>query len=280
MGQSLINRVQSYEVLETRLEPIGVAESLVAASAALPDGAYTTLRTYRGRRVVELGRHVHRLVESAALSGTPTSLAENLVRQAIAETLRRAGHPESRLRLTYSLAPPRLFVSVEAFKPLPESLYREGARCATLHMHRANPAAKDTRFIARAAAARAGLPPGSEEGLMVDEDGAILEGLSSNFFALQDGVLHAGGDRVLHGTTRELVLEAATGVIPVAPDSAYLADLEKLTECFLTSVSRGVLPVVHIDDTPIGTGRPGLVTGRIAERYAELVEREASDVLV
>ena len=51
-------------------------------------------------------------------------------------------------------------------------------------MRRDNPHAKDTRFIATAQHAYGRLPAGVEEGLIVAADGAILEGLSSNFFAV------------------------------------------------------------------------------------------------
>ena len=46
-------------------------------------------------------------------------------------------------------------------------------------------------------------------------------------------------------------------------------------EAFLTSASRGVLPVVRVDQVQIGNGRPGPVTRELRRRFDELVEREA-----
>ena len=47
-------------------------------------------------------------------------------------------------------------------------------------------------------------------------------------------------------------------------------------EAFLTSASRGIVPIVRIDGVPVGTGRPGPVTGALTEafdrRSAELEE--------
>lgn len=253
------------------LVTLGRHATLKEASATLPDGAYTTFRTYQGRRVLRLGQHVDRLLESAALEGTPGALDLESVREAVGAVLDATAFPESRFRLTF--APPRLFLSVEPFVPLASRLYDEGVACVTVAVHRENPGAKDTRFIATAAAAYGALPEGVEEGLMRAEDGSVLEGLSSNFFAVKGGRLFTEEERVLKGVTRALVLEVAAQVLPTEPVAVRPED--GAHECFITSVSREVLPVVRIDGRPIGNGRPGAVTREIASRFAALVDREA-----
>ena len=250
---------------------IGSHATLKEASAILPDGAYTTFRTYQGRRVLRLGQHVARLLESAALEGVPGILDLGAVRAAVGAALDATTLAESRFRVTF--APPRLFLSVEPFVPLASRLYDEGAACVTVSVRRLNPEAKDTRFIATAAAAYGALPPGVEEGLMQAEDGSVLEGLSSNFFAVKGGRLFTEEERVLKGVTRALVLEVAEEVLPTERVAVRLED--GVEECFITSVSREVLPVVRIDGRPIGDGRPGVVTREIARRFASLVDREA-----
>jgi branched-chain amino acid aminotransferase len=54
--------------------------------------------------------------------------------------------------------------------------------------------------------------------------------------------------------------------------------LNRLSECFITSVSRGILPVVRIDSQVIGAGKPGPVTGQLMARVEALVEREAEPI--
>jgi branched-subunit amino acid aminotransferase/4-amino-4-deoxychorismate lyase len=263
--------VATFEYRGDVLDPHGASPTLAAASADLPAGAYTSLRTYGGRRVLRLGQHVRRLEESLGLPGG--SLSESTVRAAVTAALKATGHAESRLRLTY--APPRFFVSVEPFAPLPEASYRDGVSCVTVGLHRDNPRAKDTRFIATADLAYRALPPGVHEGLMRGEGGAILEGLSSNFFAVTRGELRTEGERVLHGVTRALVLEVARAVLPVVLLPVRVDQLAEVDECFITSVSREILPVVTIDGEPIGGGRPGTVTRDLMARWARLVRSEA-----
>jgi len=239
-----------------------------AAAAQLPRGAYTTLRTYGGRRVLRLVQHVQRLRDSSGVT-----LEERRVRRALASALREAGHAESRVRLTW--APPRLFVSVDAFEPLPEAFYREGVACATVSVRRDNPHAKDTAFLSTADRARAALPAGVHEGLMTAEDGAILEGLSSNVFALARGRLHTEDARALPGVTRSIALELARRRVPVELTPVRVQDLARLEECFLTSVSRGVLPVVRIDGRRIGAGAPGPVTMELRAALDAFADAEA-----
>jgi len=251
-------------------------QSLAESSAALPDGAYTTFRTYAGRRVLRLEAHLTRLENSVALQGRPGAIDRASARAALAAALDATGHAESRLRVTF--APPRLLVAVEAFVPLPAALYETGVECVTVDVRRQNPHAKDTRFIVTAQGAYGRLPPGVEEGLLLADDGAILEGLSSNFFAVSDGVLRTEGERVLFGITRSLALEVAGAVLPIEPRPVSRGDLPRVSEAFLTSVSREVLPVVRIDARPIGDGRVGPKTRAINAGFKAHVAREAESL--
>lgn len=263
----------TFEALEEGVRVSVSGESLSAASVGLPAGAYTTLRTYQGDRVLRLPQHVARLNDSAALLDTPGVLEAPRVRKALAASLQATGYAESRVRLTYS--PPRLFVSVEALTPLPEPMYRQGVACTTIHLERRNPHAKDTRFISVAADAQRKLPPGIHEGLLVGDDGAILEGFSSNFFAVRNGVLHTEDKRVLLGVTRSVVLEVAASVLPISLTPPLLDEVSSLQDCFITSASREILPVVGIDGCTVAEGRPGRITSGLMRLFGELVEREA-----
>jgi len=249
------------------------APSMAEASAVLPQGAYTTLRTYNGgRSVLRLSHHLARLSDSSTPGDGPGFDGAE-VKAGLARAIAAAGRGESRLRLTH--AGPRLFVAVEPLEPLPEALYREGVWCVSVAHHRDVPKVKDTRFIATARSAYEALPAGAHEGLMIAEDGTVLEGLSSNFFAVREGILHTEDTRVLPGITRGIVLELARGLLPLATGAVRLDQIEELSEAFLTSVSRGVLPVVRVDRATVGDGRPGPVVREMARRFDALVEREA-----
>jgi branched-chain amino acid aminotransferase len=245
--------------------------TLGEASAALPSGSYTTLRTYDGTGVVRIDQHTRRLRESVEGRGAPLDPAD--VRAAAGEALRATRYPESRMRLTW--APPRLFVSIEEFAPADPALRRSGVRCMTVATRRDRPLAKDTRFLATAQAEYAALPAMIHEGLMVGEDGAILEGLSSNFFAVIAGALHTEEARALPGVTRSMVLEIARGLMPMGAGAARVDAIDAIDEAFITSVSREILPVIGIDGATFGDGKPGPLTRELIRRFDEAVAREA-----
>jgi branched-chain amino acid aminotransferase len=270
--------VRTFEFELGELRRVLVHATLAETSARLPAGAYTSLRTYGRSRVLRLRQHAARLAESLALQGwPPNQVEEPEVRRALAGALRACAYPESRVRITASAR--RLYVSVEPFAPLPASLYEAGVACVTLPLTRQNPHAKDTRFIATAAEAYNALPPGVHEGLLTTEAGEILEGLSSNFFGVASAELRTEGERVLEGVTRSLVLELAGERMGVVFSAVRVAEIPSLEEAFVTSASRGVLPVVRIDESRVGAGAPGPVTRELIGRLADLVEREAEDVL-
>jgi branched-subunit amino acid aminotransferase/4-amino-4-deoxychorismate lyase len=54
--------------------------------------------------------------------------------------------------------------------------------------------------------------------------------------------------------------------------------LPQVSEAFITSASRGVLPVTRIDGRAVGDGRPGPVTREVMDRFAAHVEREAETI--
>jgi branched-chain amino acid aminotransferase len=260
--------LSTFEWQGGELVEVPTAKAVPAEAGKLPLGAYTTLHVYPGHRVLRLGRHARRLSESTSIPLPVESL-----RASLAAALARSGHREAKARLTW--APPHLFVGVAPFEPLEASLYRDGVRCVSVGLHRDDPAAKDTRFIAQATAAYEGLPAGVHEGLLVGPEGQILEGLTSNVFAILNGTLRTEGSAALPGITRGLVLDASAGLLPIAERAVCLNDVPSLSEMFLTSASRGVLPVVDVDGSRVGAGVPGTLTREIASRFEALVEQEA-----
>jgi branched-subunit amino acid aminotransferase/4-amino-4-deoxychorismate lyase len=280
----IIDRMVSVMELQTVsgvTRTIGDFPSMTAASAALRPGAYTTFRTYSGDRVLRLAGHLQRLEESLMLMGHRVHLDPLAARKAIAAARVAAGHAESRFRLTLVEEPPAcLYVAVEAFYPLPAADYERGVRCMTVHAARANPHAKSTEFISTADQAKRQLPAEVNEGLMVAEDGVVLEGLSSNFFAILGDALRTEEARVLAGLTRALVLDCAASIgLAIERRGIALAELRNVQECFITSVSREILPVVAIDNTSIGAGEPGPRTRTLISAFGEMVRREALPIL-
>ena len=112
---------------------------------------------------------------------------------------------------------------------------------------------------------------GADDAWMI-QDGFVTEGTSNNAYIIKDNVLitrHLGNE-ILHGITRKAVLEfARVAQITVEERSFTMEEAKAADEAFITSATTFVMPVVQIDDTPIGSGQPGPLTKRLREIYLE-----------
>ena len=266
-------------VLRKRLTPGGLqnvaceAESLQQAADGEPEGVYTVSNTQRGRRVLHLDAHLDRLEDSARREGFPLKLERGRLRLALRSMLAEAGYREMRFRLNAPrVSPDEMLITIEAWQAPAPSLSRAGVRCVTVEgLSRHNPLAKDSDWLRQRD--RIGIPPDCHEALLLAADGTLLEGLSSNFHALLDGELRTAGAGVLAGITRGIVLQLAPDILPVRLSGAKLEELPALEEAFLSSSSRGLLPVVRIDGQVIGNGSPGPFTRALGEAFERYVER-------
>jgi branched-chain amino acid aminotransferase len=261
-----------------RLPQRGAA--LDGVSLTLPEGVYTTLRTYGGNRIVSLSEHLQRLVDSLALVGRGAPAQPAQVRAGLRQVLAQAGLREARVRITVPFDGPAAFYSLEPFEPYPAEYYSLGVRLGTVALARETPRAKHTRAIGRALAARqaAEAPADAEaphELIRVSPDGELLEGLSSNFFAVRGGVLYTAGAEVLPGITRKIVLSLAAGWLPVDFSPVRLSEAGALAEAFISSASREVMPAVRLNRRPLGAGTPGPVSRKLLARYRAYVADHA-----
>jgi branched-chain amino acid aminotransferase len=247
-------------------------------SLRLPNGAYTTLRTYDTDRIIGLSAHLQRLIDSSQMLQRPYSIDPVAIRATLRDIIARENQPALRVRLTVPLDVDEILISVEPFEVYPAEFYQRGVRCATTRLSRHTPQAKSTDFIAASRETKAASDPGIHELLIVNRAGEILEGISSNFYAVIDGVLRTAGQDVLEGITRSIVLQEATAIIPIEYRPLKVSELDRVTEAFITSSSREVMPVIQIDEHVIGKGQPGLITQTLLEKYREELARNAEVV--
>jgi len=249
-------------------DPRVEARSLDDVGHLEPEGVYTVTRTYQGKQAVLLDAHLERIEESARLEAIPLHWDREAVRRGLRTLLEEASFPEARFRITVPREDPtKIWLAAEPLQPVPEEVRRRGVRVATRSLQRPNPRIKSNRWIAIRSEARRTLPPDAYEGIILSSEGNLLEGFSSNFFAVLGGALHTAHNVVLAGIARSILLQVAQDLITVQMTPVNLRDVPNLEEAFLTSSSRGVVPVVQIDRQAVGDGQPGPWTRLLSERY-------------
>ena len=246
------------------------ATSLADAATHEPyDGVYTITNTYNGTQVLKFDAHLDRLENSARLAGIPLTLDRARLRAALRALIAEADFGSVRFRVTVpKRQPDQLILSVEPFAPPAPEVYEHGVRCVTVgSAERITPAAKTTGWMHDRKAIEAALPPGIYTGLLLSKTGDILEGISSNFYAILHDELRSAGKDVLPGIAQQVVYEVAPEVLPLRRQAVNVVDIPSLTEAFVTSSSRGIIPVVVIDEITLGSGKPGAQTKALRERY-------------
>ncbi len=267
----------NYQLEEVNLQP--VPYSLDQASQMLPPGVYTTFRTFDGDKILGLSDHVNRLERSASLVGQPIQLLIGSLRAALREAVGRYPAQEKRVRVSVELRNCDVYVLVEALQIPCDDDYAHGVNIVTFRYKRQNPKAKQTQFIDIAHSIRENISPDIDDVLMIDDDGFILEGLNSNFFAIKRGEVFTAGENVLSGITREMVLKILRQMdIPFHLTPIHITDIVKLEEAFLTSASRSILAIAQIDETRINREIPGPITASITDAYWKYVTARLEDL--
>lgn len=271
-----MSSVMVYRASGDALERLPIqAGSLDAATLQTGHGVYTVFRLYPARRVFRLAMHFERLRHSAELLGMPFRPADDWLRRALRRAVHESDLDLMRVRLTVPFdAPDAAIIALEPFAPPPPSLYKEGIRIGLMEGMRDAPRAKNSQFIEWRQKARSGSADKTHEIVLHDSAGMILEGLSSNFYAVLDGHLRTAGENVLEGISRGILLDVALTVLPVVLLPVSVADLPRVSEAMLTSASRGVMPVVQVGDVVIGEGKPGPASKALRAAYDAQVERE------
>lgn len=241
-------------------------------------GVYSIVRTFDHNKFLRLDYHLARTVNSMRLLGWEYTLDETRLRQAIHTLCTAFPAPETRVRIDI-LAEPALALGTEGrdlialmpFTPLPDEYYAHGVTLDfATGLQRANPLIKTADFAE--ARKRSGVGSQRYELLLVDKDGYILEGTSSNFYAVRAGVLHTAGQGVLEGITRSILLGLIRELqLPLQLDAVHRDAVDQLDEAAISSSSRGLLPVVQIGDTIIGDGQPGPYARRLMAAYDHFV---------
>ncbi|PJF44847.1 MAG: hypothetical protein CUN55_01860 [Phototrophicales bacterium] len=248
------------------------ADSLTEASRYEPSGIYTVTRTYNRFYVLKFDAHLDRLEESARLENIPVHIDRFTLRKAIRTLIERSGYDECRFRITIPHQQPDHFIiTLEPFTGIPQTLKMHGVKVATVPIKRENPQAKDTTWIAKREAAKANVPDAYEY-IIVNEQGQLLEGFSSNFYAILNQTLWtAPNELVLGGISRQIVLEIAPSVLPIRLEPIVKNQIKDISGAFLTSSSRGIIPIVQIDQDIIDNGKPNPTVQTLSERYDQWV---------
>ncbi|HWR99536.1 MAG TPA: aminotransferase class IV [Prolixibacteraceae bacterium] len=139
---------------------------------------------------------------------------------------------------------------------LPEA-WKNGGCLITANYQREIPEAKTINYIRSVKLSRKLMEESIAEVLYISRKW-VRECSRSNIFCVKDGIVYTPKSNILEGVTRRRILESEGYNLQVK--DFKISDLLAADEVFITSTTKGVLPVIKIDSHVIADGRIGAVT--------------------
>lgn len=257
-------------------------------------GVFEGIRAYetdKGPAIFRLQEHTERLFGSAKILGMKIESTEDIINQAIIDTVR-----ENKLKSAYIR--PLCFYGSEGMGLRADGLkvhtavaawewgaylgaenLERGIRIKTSsftrhHVNVTMCKAKATgNYINSVLALREALEDGYDEALLLDTEGYVAEGSGENFFMIRKGVIYTPElTSALDGITRATVMQMARDLgieivqKRITRDEVYVAD-----EAFFTGSAAEVTPIRELDNREIGNGSRGPITEKLQTMYFDQV---------
>jgi 4-amino-4-deoxychorismate lyase len=257
-------------------------------------GLFETFRTYDSVPFL-LDKHMRRLSEGCRELGIRYTPNLERVREQLSELLHENKLVDAYVRFTVTAGEgavglpsgeydtPTVIVYMKELPTVSPSLYEQGRPLQRLKLRRNTPEGsvrlKSLHYMnninAKRELAQYSWSAGAE-GLFLDRQEHIAEGIVSNVFFVRGGGLYTPSIEtgILPGITREAVLEIAGGIKSLSTETGLYSweQLKQADEVFLTNSIQELVPVTTLLEEDgsairISRGRIGPVTERLLKEY-------------
>lgn len=273
--------------------PMESAVTSVADHAHLyGDGLFEGIRIY-DRKVFKLDEHLARLFHGCKYLDFEMVLSHDELRAIVLDVCSQADIDNGYIRLNVTrgtglgLDPknisriPNVMVMINTLALYPPQAYEVGLGVVTSSVRVIPPDSLDPklkcigRYASNILAKHEANKVGAGEALMLNHQGYLAECTGDNIFLIRDGVVRTPHPScgILQGITRDTAIDLARAAgysveeTLLTPFDVYTAD-----EAFLTGTAAEIIPMVSLDNRPIGCGTPGEVTIKLMAAYKQAVK--------
>ena len=260
------------------------------------DSVYEVFATHKGK-LFAAKEHLTRLRASARAISLKIPFTDEYLLEEMQKTMEAAENSESYTRMVITrgkgdihISPvscnsPSMILYVKKAEKYPEEYYSKGIAISVVSTKRnlkdsLNPGIKTGNYLNSVLAIIEAEKMGVYDGLMLNSDGFISECTTSNFYLVENGVVKTADPEcgILIGITRQMLIDVAreNGIIveecKLSPEEIPAAD-----ELFITSTTKGVMPVTTCDGKKIGDGKPGPISMKLRSLYQKKLDKLAED---
>ena len=250
------------------------------------DGLFEGIRFYE-KKVYKLDEHLRRLYDGINSMGYEMPMGRDELRGVVLSTCRDSGLDDGYIRLNVTrgtglgldpkgIHPTNVMVMVSTLNLYPPEKYELGLTVMTspfrvIPMDSLDPRIKCIgRYASNILAKQYANRVGAGDALLLNHQGYVSEGTGNNVFIVRDGVIRTPHPScgILKGITRDRVIELARQEgITVVEDFLSHFDFFAADEAFFTGTATEVIPMVSLDGSKIGCGKPGEITIRLMELF-------------
>ena len=256
------------------------------------DGVYEVVAV-QGGELIDEALHLARLERSLAELRIAAPMSRRALGLVLREVVRRNRVRDGivYLQVTRGVAPrdhpfpadvrPSLVITARRARTANPKALSEGIRVITIPDIRwARCDIKSIALLPNVLGKQQAREAGAYEAWQVDADGMVTEGTSTNAWIITHAgelVTRQASNAILNGCTRLALLDIARRVGLTFVERPFsVAEAMAAREAFLTSTTAPVLPIVRIDETAVGDGKPGPLGSRLRELYAAHSREQAS----
>lgn len=221
------------------------------------------------RTLLFFKEHLGRLEKSATALGIDFLKVEERITQETLKTLHASKLDQAYVRivLTRGFSEPNInssgieletnfVIMVKEQVPYPSSLYTNGIELCISDIKRNHPGALDPNiksgnYLNNILALRQARERGFMDAIMVNHEGFVTEGTTFNVWIVKNQKLYTApvSSGLLKGITRDEVIKIAKEVGIAFQEKLYTPSImEEASEVFITSSTKGIVPVSRIDD--------------------------------
>ena len=254
------------------------------------DGLFEGIRIYNGK-VFKLDEHLDRLYHGINYLGFDMKMSLKDLRATVLDVCKQAGIQNGYIRLNVTrgtglgldpknIRPANVMIMVNELSLYPPEAYEIGLKVVTSHVRvipadSLDPRVKAIgRYVSNIFAKQDGNRQGAGEALMLNHQGQVAECTGDNIFLISNGAITTPHPScgILAGITRQTMIDIARSKgysveeTIITPYEVYAAD-----EAFLTGTACEVIPMITLDNRPIGCGKPGQITQELMAAFREAV---------
>jgi len=168
---------------------------------------------------------------------------------------------------------PTIFMMSNPLTTPPEELLQSGVGAVTAQDNRwLRCDIKSIALLPNVLLRQMAVDAGCAETILIRDDEFMTEGAASNIFVVKNGTLLAPPKDhfMLPGITYDVVLELAEdNGIPYQVRKVAKQELFNADEILLTSSTKEVLAITHLDGQPVGKGKPGPMFDKLYSLYQD-----------